>query len=223
MDAVCRSESLVPHLQVCKLSLTETAHHWRVNTQTDFEFVAKRVVVSFIFPCLQLTKGRFIRRLASNVHTTCALCTREDGRKWVKNWKGWALLMKGGELYKYIMRCRWRVTSHCIHWNARHQVPLVSDLIVEKIAHHWSKWFFTCSGPVRFLMIYDIWYDIFYDMIWYMIWYEMIWNDMIWYDMIWYDMIWYDWYLQLGSHLVAVVQYTYTHKQYTEQHNENNI
>jgi len=33
--------------------------------------------------------------------------------------------------------------------------------------------------------------------------------------------VWYDIYLlvQLGSHLVAVVQYTFTHKQYIEQHN----
>ena len=31
-------------------------------------------------------------------------------------------------------------------------------------------------------------------------------------DMIWYIL------LQLGSHPVAVVQYTYAHKQYTEQH-----
>jgi len=40
---------------------------------------------------------------------------------------------------------------------------------------------------------------------------------MIWYDMILYYII-YD-KLQLGSHPVAVVQYTYTHKQYIEQHN----
>jgi hypothetical protein len=33
-----------------------------------------------------------------------------------------------------------------------------------------------------------------------------------------YFMIWYI-YLQLGWHLVAGVQYTFTHKQYTEQHN----
>jgi hypothetical protein len=51
-----------------------------------------------------------------------------------------------------------------------------------------------------------------------MIWYDMIWYDMIWYDMIWYDMI----YLltAIGWHPVAVVQYTFTHRQYTEQHNE---
>jgi len=35
----------------------------------------------------------------------------------------------------------------------------------------------------------------------------------------WYDMI-YICLLQLGWHLVAVVQNTYTHKQYTEQQNE---
>ena len=64
-------------------------------------------------------------------------------------------------------------------------------------------------------------------MIRYMIWYDMIWYDMIWYDMIWYDMIWYDmiwWYIVLtaiGSHPVAAVHYTFTHKQYTEQHNGN--
>jgi len=28
--------------------------------------------------------------------------------------------------------------------------------------------------------------------------------------------------MQLGSHQVAVVQYTYTHKQYTERHKTNN-
>jgi hypothetical protein len=72
-----------------------------------------------------------------------------------------------------------------------------------------------------------IWYDMMYDMIWYDIWYDdmirydrydMIWY-MTWYDMIWYDMIYICW-LQLGSHPVAAVQYTFTHKQYTEQHNE---
>ena len=55
-----------------------------------------------------------------------------------------------------------------------------------------------------------------------MIWYDMIWYDMIWYDMIWYDMIWYDYmiyWIQLGRHPVAVVQYTFTNKQYIEQHN----
>jgi hypothetical protein len=47
-----------------------------------------------------------------------------------------------------------------------------------------------------------------HDMVWYdMIWYDMIY-DMIWY-MIWYDMIWYICKLQLGSHAVAVVQYTW--------------
>jgi hypothetical protein len=34
------------------------------------------------------------------------------------------------------------------------------------------------------------------------------------------DVICYIWILQLGWHPVAVVQYTFTHKQYTEQHNE---
>jgi hypothetical protein len=57
-------------------------------------------------------------------------------------------------------------------------------------------------------------------MILYAIWYDMIWYDMIWYDMIWYDMIWYICLLKLGWHSVAVVHYTFTHKQYTEQHNE---
>jgi len=32
-------------------------------------------------------------------------------------------------------------------------------------------------------------------------------------------LIWYICYLQLGWHPVAVVQYTFTHKQYTKQHN----
>jgi hypothetical protein len=31
---------------------------------------------------------------------------------------------------------------------------------------------------------------------------------------------WYVCLLQLGSHPVAVVQYTFTHKQYTQQHSE---
>jgi len=63
---------------------------------------------------------------------------------------------------------------------------------------------------------------IWYDMIWYdMIWYDTIWYDMIWYDMILYDMIWYDdiYLIAVGWHPVAVVQYTSTHKLYTE-HNE---
>jgi hypothetical protein len=69
-------------------------------------------------------------------------------------------------------------------------------------------------------MIYDIWHDMmWYDMIyiiWYDIWYNVIY-DMIY--MIWYD-IWYIIYLTaIFLHPVAVVQYTFTHKQYTEQHN----
>jgi hypothetical protein len=45
---------------------------------------------------------------------------------------------------------------------------------------------------------------------------------MVWYDMIYdiYDMIWYVCLLQLGWQPVAIVQYTFTHKQYTEQHHE---
>jgi hypothetical protein len=42
---------------------------------------------------------------------------------------------------------------------------------------------------------------------------------MIWYGMI-CDMIWYICLLQLCWHPVAVVQYTFTQKQHTEQHNE---
>jgi len=66
---------------------------------------------------------------------------------------------------------------------------------------------------------YMTWYDMvymIYDMIWYGIWYYKTWY-MIWYNMIWY-MIWYICWLQWGSHLVAVAQYTFTHKQYTKQH-----
>jgi hypothetical protein len=58
-------------------------------------------------------------------------------------------------------------------------------------------------------------YDMIHDMIWYdMTRYDMIRYDKIRYDMIWYDKIWYDIFvtLQLGSHPVAVVQYTVTHK-----------
>jgi len=53
--------------------------------------------------------------------------------------------------------------------------------------------------------------------------YDVMIYDMVWYVMI-YDIIWYIWYieLQLGSHPVAVVQYTFTHKQYTERHKTNN-
>ena len=43
-------------------------------------------------------------------------------------------------------------------------------------------------------------------------------GGMIWYDIIGYDIIWYICQLQLGKHPVAVVQYTFTHKQYIEQH-----
>ena len=35
-------------------------------------------------------------------------------------------------------------------------------------------------------------------------------------------MIWYISQLQLGYHPVAAVQYTFTHKQYTERHKTNN-
>jgi hypothetical protein len=53
----------------------------------------------------------------------------------------------------------------------------------------------------------------------------VLWYDkcMVWYDMVLYNMIWYDIYLTaIGSHPVAVVQYTYTHKQYRERHKTNN-
>jgi len=88
------------------------------------------------------------------------------------------------------------------------------------------------------LYVYDMvwWYDLMlcdmiYAMVWYvvicyMIWCGMVWHDiMIWYDTVRYDMLWYDIFvkLQLSSHPVAVVQYTFTHKQYTEQHKTNNI
>jgi hypothetical protein len=56
-------------------------------------------------------------------------------------------------------------------------------------------------------------------MIYYVIGCDMIWYDKI-YDMMIYDMIWYICQLQLGWHPVAVVQYTFTRKQYTEQRNE---
>ena len=42
------------------------------------------------------------------------------------------------------------------------------------------------------------------------------------YDWGGYDMIWYICLLQLGSHPVAVAQYTFTHRQYTERHKTNN-
>jgi hypothetical protein len=59
-----------------------------------------------------------------------------------------------------------------------------------------------------------IWYGMVWcDMVWYdVIWYDTIWYDMIWYDMIWWYMIWYICQLQLGSHPVAAVQYTFTHR-----------
>ena len=38
------------------------------------------------------------------------------------------------------------------------------------------------------------------------------------YAILTFDMIWYICQLQLGKHPVEVVQYTFTHKQYIEQH-----
>jgi len=43
-----------------------------------------------------------------------------------------------------------------------------------------------------------------------------------WLIVILYNIYWYICQLQLGCHPVAVVQYTFTHKQYTERHNTNN-
>ena len=44
---------------------------------------------------------------------------------------------------------------------------------------------------------------------------------MVWYDMIWYGMIRYDIFVNCNKvDKLAEVQYTFTHKQYTEQHNE---
>jgi len=37
-----------------------------------------------------------------------------------------------------------------------------------------------------------------------------------------FSLIWYSCWLQLGCHPVAIVQYTFTHKQYTERHETNN-
>ena len=62
---------------------------------------------------------------------------------------------------------------------------------------------------------YDmIWYDMIHDDI-----YDILY-DVILYDMI-YDTIWYMIYLliAIGLHPLAAVQYTFTHKQNTEQHN----
>ena len=128
-----------------------------------------------------------------------------------------------------------------IVWYSLPQLHVASSL-------RWNlcKWY-DIYDMIRYMMWYDIWYDmtrydIWYDMIWYMIWYDTIWY--IWYDTIWYIIyamirydilyyiwydIWYDtirydiWYdifvkLQLGCHPVAVVQYTFTHKQHIEQH-----
>jgi len=78
---------------------------------------------------------------------------------------------------------------------------------------------------IWYMTWYDIWYVIWYmvcDMI-YMIYgtiYDMIYN-LLGYDT-WY-IIWYDiydiFYCNWVWHPVAVVQYTFTHKQYTDQHN----
>jgi hypothetical protein len=93
----------------------------------------------------------------------------------------------------------------------------------------WYIWYMICYDiwyDICYDMLWCIWYDTIYHMIWYIwydIWYAMIYDMiryMIWY-MIWYmiyHMIRYICYLQLGSHTVAVIQYTFTHKQYTEQH-----
>jgi hypothetical protein len=92
------------------------------------------------------------------------------------------------------------------------------------------------------MIYYMIWYII-YDMIRYdicdMMWCEVMWYDIlndIWYDKVWYDVIWHMiyiiwcdvmWYMiyltAMGWHPVAVVQYTFTHKQYIEQHSRHKI
>jgi hypothetical protein len=64
------------------------------------------------------------------------------------------------------------------------------------------------------LILYTIWYDMIRDIIWFCTYY-MIYD--IWHDDIWYDMIYL---LKLGGYPVALVQYTFTHKQYTEQHSD---
>jgi hypothetical protein len=85
----------------------------------------------------------------------------------------------------------------------------------------WYIWY-----VLRYDIIYDI-YDMCYDMIWYdKIWYiwYVLWYDMIRYDIydmcydIRYDMIYDMIYFINCSRVVTRWQYTFTHKQYTEQH-----
>jgi len=114
----------------------------------------------------------------------------------------------------------WRTTWHDMTWHGmaydtiydiiRYMIYTIYDVIYDI----WCDTRYT----IWYNMIYDTIYDIRYDTIYDMIWYDMIY-DTIWYDMI-YDMIWYICQLQLGCHPVAAVQYTFTHKQYTEQHNQ---
>jgi len=97
-------------------------------------------------------------------------------------------------------------------WYVIWYIYVIYDMICCDTMWYIYIFFAACS----ITMWCDIWYDILYHI-------SDIIYDMIWYDMIWYDMICpYDiWYieLQLGRYPVAVVQYTFTHKQYIEQHN----
>ena len=67
---------------------------------------------------------------------------------------------------------------------------------------------------------------IWYSMVWYyIVGYDIVLYYIVGYDMIWCTKIWYIiWYilLQLGSHPLAVAQYTFTLKQYRERHKTNN-
>jgi hypothetical protein len=103
------------------------------------------------------------------------------------------------------------------------------DMVWYDMVWYDMVWYDMIYDKIRYDMLrYNIWYDMIYDMIWYDTiwcdtiydWYGMTLHDMIWCDMIWYVMIWYDIFvkLQLGWYPVAIVQYTFTHKQYTERH-----
>jgi len=73
-----------------------------------------------------------------------------------------------------------------------------------------SLWDVMCAS-VRVASLWDVMCEM---CILYM-WYTYVWYD-IWYDM-WYDVIWYDISVNC-SWVVTRWQYTFTHKQYIEQH-----
>jgi hypothetical protein len=127
------------------------------------------------------------------------------------------------------------IQHNTIQYNTIHHSIVILSFIIKtvfKFFHNNFILLFMFIMEMNILLIwYDMWYDIRYYIGWYDIygiWYDMIRSDTIRYGIWYYTDIWFGiWYYviymiylltAIGWYPVAAVQYTYTHKQYIEQH-----